>query len=165
VPPPDRDPGASRRGKAAEHLVAASCILASQGALNASTALVDDEGVDVVFHRRGGSRTLAVQVKSRFRGSVHLDRDGRFIADVRQATFRPRSDFHVLFVIVDAASAEFGPVWLVPSLKVDETGLRTRNGMIRFSASAKPNANDQWRPFRLERSELAPRLLSVLGEL
>lgn len=33
--------------------------------LNASTSLVDDEGVDLVFHRREKSTTLAVQVKSR----------------------------------------------------------------------------------------------------
>jgi len=47
--------GSARKGKAVEHLVAASCILASGGELNASTALVDDEGVDIVFHRRGRS--------------------------------------------------------------------------------------------------------------
>jgi hypothetical protein len=43
---------ASRIGKAVEHLVAASCILASDMRLNVSTALVDDEGVDLVFHQR-----------------------------------------------------------------------------------------------------------------
>ncbi|WP_431887109.1 hypothetical protein [Micromonospora wenchangensis] len=36
---------ASRMGKAAERLVAAFCILATRGALNVSTSLVDDEGV------------------------------------------------------------------------------------------------------------------------
>jgi uncharacterized protein GlcG (DUF336 family) len=45
-----------------EHLVAASCILASGAMLNVSTTLVDDEGVDLVFHRREGTATLAVQV-------------------------------------------------------------------------------------------------------
>jgi uncharacterized protein GlcG (DUF336 family) len=60
-----KSPDASRIGTAVEYLVAATCILASRGELNVSTALVDDEGVDLVFHRRGASATLAVQVKAR----------------------------------------------------------------------------------------------------
>lgn len=56
---------AGRMGKAVEYLVAAACILASRGELNEATSLVDDEGVDLVFNRRGSSATLAVQVKAR----------------------------------------------------------------------------------------------------
>ncbi|MFF3659105.1 hypothetical protein [Streptomyces olivochromogenes] len=61
----EKSPAAARMGKAAECLVAASAILATGGELNVSTSLVDDEGVDLVFHRRGSSATLAVQVKAR----------------------------------------------------------------------------------------------------
>jgi hypothetical protein len=64
---------AGRMGKAAEHLVAAFCILATRGALNVSTSLVDDEGVDLVFHRRGSTATLAVQVKARMSDSKRLE--------------------------------------------------------------------------------------------
>jgi hypothetical protein len=56
----DKSPDAGRMGKAVEHLVAASCIIVTRGRLNVSTALVDDEGVDLVFHRRDSSATLAV---------------------------------------------------------------------------------------------------------
>jgi uncharacterized protein GlcG (DUF336 family) len=55
----------SRMGKAVEHLVAATCILQSRARLNVSIALVDHEGVDLVFHRRGTSTTLDVQAKAR----------------------------------------------------------------------------------------------------
>lgn len=41
----DKSPAAGRMGKAAELLVAASCILATRGELNVSTALVDDDGL------------------------------------------------------------------------------------------------------------------------
>lgn len=61
----DKSPDAGRLGKAGEHLAAASCIIGSRAKLNVSTSLVDDEGVDLVFHRRGGTTTLAVQVKAR----------------------------------------------------------------------------------------------------
>jgi uncharacterized protein GlcG (DUF336 family) len=82
-----------RFGKADEHLVAASCILASGGELNVSTALVDDEGVDAVFHRRDHSSTLAVQIKSRSMAASLLQR-GQYQAFVRGQTFRPRPNLH-----------------------------------------------------------------------
>jgi hypothetical protein len=84
----DKSPDAARMGKAAELLVAASAILATRGALNVSTSLVDDDGVDLVFHRRGHTSTLAVQVKARMSDGV-LAQTGRVQANAREATFRP----------------------------------------------------------------------------
>lgn len=72
----------SRMGKAVEHLVASSCILSSRARLNVSTALVDDEGVDLVFHEQGRSNTLAVQVMARMIDSK-LAQKGGFHAFVR----------------------------------------------------------------------------------
>lgn len=70
LPAPGRtrtvDADSSRMGKAAEFLVASICMIESRAELNVSTALVDDEGVDLVFHRRDTPSTLAVQVKARF---------------------------------------------------------------------------------------------------
>src|SRR3954463_10949847 len=137
--PPSKHAGAGRKGKAAEHLIAASCILATAGELNASTSLVDDEGVDIVFHKRGSSRTLAVQVKSRFSdedGSVHLRQKGQFITDVRLVTFQPCDALAMLFVAVDAQAVEFGPVGLARSHEFSHHALRTNNGKLRFAASA-----------------------------
>src|SRR5215204_4360345 len=91
---------AGRMGKAAEYLVAAFCILATRGALNVSTSLVDDEGVDLVFHRRGSTATLAVQVKARMSDSKRIQSEG-FVAFVRSQTFVPRDDLDMLFVAID----------------------------------------------------------------
>jgi hypothetical protein len=44
---------------------ASACILDSWGELNTATSLVDDEGVDLVFNRRGSPATLAAQVGAR----------------------------------------------------------------------------------------------------
>ncbi len=168
---PSKHSGAARKGKAAEHLIAASCILASGGELNASTSLVDDEGVDIVFHRRGRSRTLAVQVKSRFDeagGSTHLHQQGRFIGNVRVASFQPRDSLYLLFAVIRSQEADFGPVWFVPShdfaAKAQRVGGSTRP-LLRISASAKPDTQDQWRQFRLGRAELATAILDALDHL
>src|SRR4051794_24349154 len=121
--------GSARKGKAVEHLVAASCVLASRGELNAMTALVDDEGVDVTFKRRNGTKTVDVQIKARFSdadGAKLLREKNQIQADIRMATFRPRRDLLMLFVAAEAATATFGPVWLVPSEEFAQLGLEIR---------------------------------------
>jgi len=156
---------AARKGKAVEHLVAASSILASGGQLNVSTSLVDDEGVDIVFHRRSGSATLGVQVKSRFMTSAHLV-GGSFSQNVRDQTFRVRPDLYLLFVVVDPEQGTFELAWLVPSADfADRTKPDVRYQRRRFAASTKPGSQDQWRRYRLTRRELPEQLLARLDEL
>ena len=159
------DKQAARKGKAVEHLIAASCILASGCELNASTSLVDDEGVDIVFHRRGRSRTVAVQVKSRFEGTSMLSKKGAFVAGVRKVAFRPREDLYLLFVVVNPDAPDFGPVWLVPSHDFGERVKPNPAGLLRFRASVKIDTKDQWSKYRLDKPELPSRLLAILGEV
>jgi hypothetical protein len=156
---------AGRMGKAAEFLVAAFCILATRGALNVSTSLLDDEGVDLVFHRRGSTATLAVQVKARMSDSKRVQSDG-FVAFVRSQTFVPRNDLDMLFVAIDVAHGLVMKAWLVPS-KIYAASLAKPNsrGRHRFSASMKDSSNDRWKPYRLEAQELPPAVLRRLEQL
>jgi len=152
----------ARKGTAVEHLIAATCMLASDFELNVSTSLVDDEGVDLVFHRRERSTTLAVQIKSRSWAANTMRSKQRFIAQVSRSTFRPRPDLFMLFVAIDPHFADYGPVWLIPS----EVFLGSAKGSkLRFSASAAPGSDDQWVRYRHERPELPRRLLEELGVL
>ncbi len=152
-------------GKAAEHLVAAFCILAPRGALNVSTSLVDDEGVDLVFHRRNSTTTLAVQVKARMSDSKRVQSQG-FVAFVRSQTFQPRRGLDMLFVAIDIARGAVMDAWLIPSLDYAETlGKPNSRGRYRFSASMKDTANDRWRPYRLTAEQLPPASLNRLDAL
>lgn len=160
----EKSPNAARIGKAVEHLVAASCILASDAELNVSTSLVDDEGVDLVFHRRGGSATLAVQVKSRGSDTSEVLK-GRFSANVRAATFEPRADLYMLFVVVDRPTAQLGPVWFIPSIDFDEHASTTGRGMRRISANTGPAAQDRWLPYRMGFEDLPRVIQNALAAL
>ncbi|MEH1016665.1 hypothetical protein V6U90_26635 [Micromonospora sp. CPCC 206060] len=156
---------ASRMGKAAEHLVAAFCILATRGLLNVSTSLVDDEGVDLVFHRRDSTATLAVQVKARMSDSKRVQSEG-FVAFVREQTFTPRHNLDLLFVAVDVSRGLVMKAWLVPSLDYAATlGEPSSRGRYRFAASMKDGAKDRWRPYRLEATELPKAVLNRLDSL
>jgi hypothetical protein len=166
-----KDEQAARKGKAAEQLIAALCVLATGTELNALTALVDDEGVNVAFKHRDGTRTLDVQVKARFSdetGSKQLREKQRLVAVVRAATFRVREDFWLLFAAVDARRGVVEAAWLVPSDRFDErAGRQVVRGQLRrrFSASAKPNSEDQWREFRVAGDDLPRRVLEVVRAL
>lgn len=156
-----KSPDAGRMGKAVEHLVAASCIISSGAQLNVSTAMVDDEGVDLVFHRRGGSATLAVQVKARLSTSKRVQ-SGGFVAFVRRQTFRPRPDLYMLFVAVDVPTGTYDTVWLVPSQALSTAG--TSGGKLRFAASMKPGTKNKWVQYQMTRSELPERIMELLHE-
>lgn len=155
---------AGRVGKAVEHLVAASCILATDTLLNVSTAFVDDEGVDLVFHRRGGTATLAVQVKSRSTDTTVAKR-GSFIANVRQETFRARPGLWMLFVVVDRPTATLQTTWFVRS---DDFARLARpagaHRRLRITASTKPDSVDKWRAYRMPFPDLPARILARLEE-
>ncbi|MER7459339.1 hypothetical protein [Micromonospora sp. NPDC126480] len=155
----------ARMGKATEYLVAAFCILATRGRLNVSTSVVDDEGVDLVFHRRNSTATLAVQVKARMSDSKRVQDEG-FVAFVRAKTFVPRSDLDLLFVAIDIDRGAVMKAWLVPSEEYAKTlGEPNSKGRYRFSASMRPGAKDRWREYRLEAEDLPPMILKRLDAL
>lgn len=161
----DKSPSAGRMGKAAEYLVAASCILATRGELNASTSLVDDEGVDLVFNRRNGTATLAVQVKARMSDSSLVGQE-RFMAQVRSQTFQPRLDLDLLFIAVDIQRGALMWAWLVPSTDFAKVVEKPNSqGRFRFNASMKKGTKDRWVQYRLSAEQLAPSILKRLREL
>ncbi|WP_150240958.1 hypothetical protein [Nocardiopsis quinghaiensis] len=161
-----KSPRAGRMGAAAEYLIAATCILATRGELNVSTSLVDDEGVDLVFHRRGTSRTLAVQVKARMSDGKMVHEKELCVAFVRSQTFRPRSDLDLLFAVIDPQVGALRIAWLIPSKEFAamEPPLDSHR-RFRFSASMKTGSRDQWVRFRLSPDQLADRILQRLGQL
>lgn len=162
---PLSDLDSARKGTAVEHLIAATCMLASNFELNVSTSLVDDEGVDLVFHRRSRSTMLGVQIKSRSWAASTMRTKQRFVAQVRSRTFKPRPDLFLLFVAVDTRAADFGPVWLIPSQRFAEARNTPGRQRFRFSASAAQFTDDQWVRYRLEREELHEHLLNELKTL
>jgi hypothetical protein len=153
--------GESRKGKAAELLVAATCIIESEGKLNAWVSYVDDEGVDLIVQRKDSPRFVALQVKSRFATAATITR-GQFITDLRQLTFAPRHDFYVLFVVVNHPPARIELCWLVPSMDLAARVQPNRRGLYRFAASTGPQATGHWSHYRLAGGDLAAELVRVL---
>lgn len=156
---------AGRKGKAVEQLVAASCVLGSKGQLNAWTSLVDDEGVDLVFQRRGSSKTLSVQVKARLTTAKGLAERQKFQSQVRKVTLRPRTDLYMLFVVANPTALELGPIWLIPSRSFAKRAPLSPKGKHKFVASAKTGTKDQWSRYLVERTALPMKLVEILKRI
>ena len=158
-------PSESLVGRAIEYLVGATVVLASDTRLNVMTAMADDEGVDLVFRRRGGNATLAVQVKGRRMASATLT-GGVFQQEVGTATFRPRSDLFMLFVAVDGDEGTIERAWLIPSEDFDRLANRVRGGTkLRLRSTLDPTTRNKWKPFLLEARSLANEIEAALDGL
>ncbi len=159
------DQDSARKGKAIEQLVAASCVLASDSQLGVSVNLVDDEGVDLIFHRREQATTLAVQVKGRLLTAKTIEHNEKFQSNVGSATFRPRSGLAMLFVAVDPKTATIPTAWLIPSKDFDAKIKPNGGGRLVFVASMKDSSRDQWRQYRCSQKELPGHILAMLDAL
>jgi hypothetical protein len=159
--------GSSWKGRAIEWLLAAQCILASNGRLNVSTAMVDDEGVDLVFNIKGTPKTLAVQVKSRFASAQSIQKRGNYRAEVRRKVFRPRDNLYLLFVLFDdMETLNIEQAWLVPSQDFERltTGQRQERPRLVFAVNIRGTQN-VWFPYRCTRRDLTDRIVKAIEEL
>jgi hypothetical protein len=161
----ENHPGSSWKGKAIEQLIAAKCVLASGGRLNVSTPFVDDAGVDLIFNLRDRPATLAVQVKARFR-SASMKRN-TFMTQVRRATFQPRPDLALLFVLYDDIQLQdLELAWLVPAEEFSTLTRAQHEGKARLVfATSLTGSGGMWAPFRHMAADLAGAIVHLLESL
>lgn len=90
---------------------------------------------------------------------------GQFMADVPTRTFAPRKDLYVLYVVFDDVAADYGPVWLVPSVELAKRGGNTGKGKALRFATSLGGEETQWRKYRLNKEGLPDKILAVLDHL
>lgn len=151
---------ASQKGRVVEQLVAAACLLQSDGKLRVSIPIVDDEGVDLIVSHGETSHTLLLQVKSRF----SLNR-GNYRTQVRRVALHPSPNRLLLFVYYDTVRAALGDtMWLIPSLDFAKLLVGQKQGRDTYIFQSRfTSAGDMWKPYRIPVQELASRLIRRLG--
>jgi len=157
----------SWKGRAIEQLVAAHCVLASGGALNVSTPMYDDEGVDLVFSLRGQPATLAVQVKSRFSNSRRV-RGGSFRMDVKKSTFKARSDLALIGVLYNEETHQVSATWVITSRQFSRLVRGQAHGPGKvwvMRTGLNGQKVDKWSHFRKGWAELPEFVVGLLKDL
>jgi hypothetical protein len=90
---------------------------------------------------------------------------GRLVATAREATFVPREDLAMLFVLADITEGCYTNAWLVPSIDVAaKTSGSLNQDRRRFSASVKPGTKDRRVGYRHTPATLPAEILRTHAE-
>ncbi len=158
----ERELGSSLKGKIAVTLIGMACAQGSNGQINFASPFVDDEGVDLIFFRRGGSgKAILAQVKSRTMQSKLLSQ-GTYRTHVRRASFKPREGYYFIFVAFDQSEKGlFDILWFIPSIDLEKK-LVGQKGEKVLVFQSRFNSKDMWEEYRMSLDELPQRIVQIL---
>jgi hypothetical protein len=160
----------TQQGIITQYEYAKILIITSDGMLEVSLPMTDDERRDAEIHVRGQfAGAIAVQEKS----TTHLAH--RYEAYQLSIFFSVPKDklithpnFWYFFGYFDMKAMSFAdPVFIVPSAEVHEHAAPHLDGerwTFNFSASLDPASKDHWVPFRVPVREIGRRVLDILQQ-
>jgi hypothetical protein len=158
----EQELSSSFKGKIAATLIGIACAQRSNGEINFASPFVDDEGVDLIFFKKGGSgNAILAQVKSRTQKSKLLS-EGDFRVQVRRASFKPREGYYFIFVALDeSGEGLFNTLWFIPSVDfANNLSRQTNKNVLVFQS--KFCSKDMWEKYRINLDELPQRIAQIL---
>lgn len=142
--------------------MASVCILATRGRLNVSTSLVDDEGVDLVFHLPNSVATLAVEMKARMTEGAMVGRG----PSKPKSGHRPSRPVRTSTCCSSSSTTRGRHRHRLARPQRRLRGpARTADGGLRFSAAISPASTDKWSPYRLIAAALPLEVVNRLKQL
>ncbi len=159
-------------GAIAQYEVAKLLLIGSDGKLEVSWPMTDDERRDAEVHIRGNfGESMALQVKTvthlqRPRGRVTAQLQIPFSVRKEHLITDPRLWYHLSCLSLPSAGFA-DPQYFANSTKVHQRAVpRLRNGVWRFSfqANLAENSRDIWVPDRVHGIEVARRVLRTLDD-
>ena len=158
----ERELSSSLKGKIAATLVGMACAQGSNGQINFASPFVDDEGVDLIFFKRGGSgKAILTQVKSRAMQSRLLSQ-GTYRVQVRRASFKAREGYYFIFVAFDQLRKQLSDtLWFIPSTDFERKLSGQKNEKVLVFQS-RFDSKDMWVEYRTSLEELPQRIAQIL---
>jgi len=159
-------------GTIVQYEVAKLVVIGSDGRIEVSWPMTDDERRDAEVHIRGHfGESLALQVKAvshlqRPRGRATAQLQIPFAVRQEHLITDPRFLYH-LSCLELAIAGLLDPQYLVNSTKLHQYAVpRLRNGVVRFSfqANLAENSRDIWVPDRVHGIEAGARILQILDD-
>jgi hypothetical protein len=158
----------TQQGIVTQYELAKILIITSNGVLEVTLPLTDDDRRDMEIHIRGKFiGFIAFQVKS----TTHLHHP--YAANQLSIFFSVPKDklishpnFWYVFGYFDMEAMSFvDPIFIVPSTKVHQHAAPHLEGdrwTFNFSASLEPDSKDQWVPDRVKIRDVGRRVLEIL---
>ena len=160
----------TQQGIITQYELAKILIVTSEGLIEVTLPLTDDDRRDMEIHIRGKfARSIAFQIKS----TMHLDHRFRayhlsMFFSVPKSKLITHPNFWYVFGYFDLQTMTFSdPVFIVPSAEVHEHASPRLTGdrwTFNFSASLDPNSHDRWRPWAVHPHGVGQRVLDILEE-
>lgn len=159
---PERELSSSLKGKIAATLIGIACAQQFKEQINFASPFVDDEGVDLMFFKKGGNgKAILAQVKSRTTQSKLLSQ-GIFRVQVRRASFKTRKGYYFIFVAFDQLKKQlFDTLWFIPSIDFEKKLAGQKNEKVLVFQS-RFNSNDMWAQYRINLEQLPKRIAQIL---
>lgn len=158
-----QEASSSLKGKIAATLIGIACAQDPRRQINFASPFVDDEGVDLIFFKRGGSaEAILAQVKSRTTESKQIQK-GVFIANVKRSSFRARKGYYFIFATLDRSQNRLlNPLWFIPSVDFKrKTSKQNKLKVLTFQS--RFDSRGMWKNYRISLEELPERITQVLG--
>jgi hypothetical protein len=160
----------TQQGIVTQYEFAKILIVTSDGVIEVSLPLTDDERRDMEIHLRGKfSGCIAFQVKS----TTHLVH--RFKAyqmslffSVPKGKLISHPNFWYFVAYFDMKAIAFAnPVFIVPSIEMHKHAAPHFDGerwTFNFGASLDPESHDHWRPYQAQTHKVGARVLEILEQ-
>jgi hypothetical protein len=149
-------------GAVAEALVAAYALISAAGKLSAYRPFTDVDGKDIVIDLAGSFKDIYIQVKC----ALEINRNRRIGGTVRLHRDHVPSSarFVYIFCLLDRRKMELTRIWVVPSAIFYRRAYRTElpKEMIQFNFDCKPVGDERWTEFEVTRTQLGPRLVTLI---
>jgi len=159
----------TQQGIITQYEFAKILIVSSDGMLEVSLPLTDDDRRDMEIHIRGKfAGSIAFQMKS----TMHLDHRFRayklsifFSVPTNKLVSHP--NFYYSFAYFDIKTMAFAdPIFIVPSMEVHKHAAPRLEGdrwTFNFSGSLDPASHDHWIPYRVLTHNVGARVLEILN--
>ena len=132
----------------------------SNGKINVASPLTDDEGIDLIFYKRGQSdKTIYAQVKSRYSSSKRVQKR-QLRCQIRRSAFTPRENYYIFFIAFNREAQQIIKVWFVPSLILVEKLKNQKSKNYVFHSGF--DSQDMWEQYRIDLKELPKKILEAL---
>jgi hypothetical protein len=146
-------------GAVGEAVVAGGLILASAGQLAPFKPFADDDGTDLLLFDKLTKRAVPLQIKCRMKVDDTAAQTVQF--DVRLKTLAQEGRGFILAVLLEGMAVR--TAWFIPAQELMGIARATPTKLI-IVASAKPDSQDRFRPFRHESlASVAQALLVPTG--
>jgi len=141
-----------QKGDIAESIIVEFITLYGETTLSCYKPISDDDGIDLIVKEKGGSKTVFLQIKSRF-GDEISNRQKHFSVKTKTIP-EDRSLMAFIFCIFDIDKGEFSDLWFVPAKDFINSPNKSKDGKIlRFA-----RGNNKWDEFLIDKKELANKI-------